>query len=168
MTPSLDTGGAEPTMESHMSVAFTLEPLTESLKEELQPLLEKHWQEIAHDLTIPLQPRWDVYFALQAAGALNCFIARDDGKLIGYAVFFINFNLHYGSSLQAQQDIVFIEPALRRGTLGTRLLKYAEAQLKAAGVQVVLHHVKAKHNWGPMLERLGYSLADLIYVKRVN
>ena len=155
-------------METHMSVAFTLEPLTESLKEEVEPLLEKHWREIAHDLTIPLEPRWDVYFALQQTGALSFFTARVGGKLVGYAVFFLNFNLHYGSSFQAQQDIVFIEPDFRRGTLGTRLIKYAEEQLKASGVQVVLHHVKQKHNWGPLLERLGYSLVDLIYLKRIN
>lgn len=151
-----------------MSVTFALEPLTDGLQAEIQPLLEAHWKEIAHDLTIPLEPRWDIYHAMQATGTLKTFTARAEGKLVGYAVFFLNHNMHYASSLQALQDILFITPSLRRGSLGTRLIKFAEEQLKAIGVQVVLHHVKAKHNFGPLLERVGYSLVDLIYVKRVN
>jgi GNAT superfamily N-acetyltransferase len=151
-----------------MDVVFALEPLTPELGQETMPLLEAHWREIAHDLTIPLSPDWERYYALQAAGSIRVYTARREGEIIGYAVFIVNRNLHYSTSLQAVQDILFIREDLRRGTLGTRLIKFSEEQLKAEGVQVVVHHIKSKHNWSPLIERLGYSLVDLIYLKRIN
>lgn len=151
-----------------MDVVFALEPLNESLAHEVAPLLEAHWREIAHDLTIPLNPEWKRYFALQEAGAFRVYTARKDGELVGYAAFIVSPNLHYSTSLQAMQDVLFIREDLRRGTLGTRLIKFSEQQLQADGVQVVLHHIKAKHNWSPLIERLGYTLVDLIYFKRIN
>lgn len=148
--------------------AFTQEPLSAALIEEVGPLLEQHWREIAHDLTIPLSPAWGRYHALQDAGALRIYTARREGELIGYACFIINHNLHYSTSLQALQDVIFVRKDLRRGTLGTRLIKFSEEQLKADGVQVVFHHIKAKHNWGALIERLGYTLVDHLYAKRIN
>lgn len=151
-----------------MDVVFALEPLTPELGQETMPLLVAHWREIAHDLTIPLSPDWERYYALQDAGSIRVYTARRDGEIIGYAVFIVNRNLHYSTSVQAVQDILFIREDLRRGTLGTRLIKFSEEQLKQEGVQVVVHHIKAKHDWSPLIERLGYSLVDLIYLKRIN
>jgi GNAT superfamily N-acetyltransferase len=151
-----------------MDVVFALEPLTPELGQESMPLIEAHWREIAHDLTIPLSPDWERYYALQDAGSIRVYTARRNGEIIGYAWFIVNRNLHYSTSVQAIQDVIFIRKDLRRGTLGTRLIKFSEEQLKQEGVQVVVHHIKAKHDWSPLIERLGYSLVDLIYLKRIN
>lgn len=134
---------------------------------ELKPLLEKHWREVAHFQDIPLEPDWETYENLDNSGALRTYTVRTlDGVLVGYAIYFVRSNPHYKSSIQASQDILFMDPAYRGK--GGRFIKWCDEQLKADGVQAVYQHVKAKHNFGPLLERIGYQLVDLIYARRLD
>ena len=131
------------------------------------PLLEKHWSEIAHFKDVKLDPDWEQYERLEQAGVLRVFVARDHaGIMVGYAVYFVRHNPHYRQSLQALQDILFIDPT-RRG-FGAKFILWCDEQLRSEGVQATYHHVKAKHNFGAMLERLGYQLVDLIYARRLD
>lgn len=134
--------------------------------EEIAPLLVLHYKEIAHYQDIPLEPALDKYLSIEDEGLLRVYTARKDGKLVGYSIYFIRHNLHYSSSKQALQDILFIHPE-HRGT-GGKLIAWCDEQLRAEGVQAVYHHVKAAHNFGPLLERMGYKLIDLIYARRLD
>jgi GNAT superfamily N-acetyltransferase len=138
--------------------------------DEVMPLLEAHWREISANLDIPLDVDKAGYLALENAGMLRVFTARSEGRvsnpIVGYAVYFIKYNLHYKSSLQALQDVLFVHPD-HRGS-GGKLIMWADAQLRDEGVQVVYHHIKAAHNFGPVLERIGYKLVDLIYQRRLD
>lgn len=157
-------------------VTFQREPIT-GLWPEVAPLLHAHWREIAHYQDIPLEPDTDYYEGLDRAGVLRCFtvrlaggtlVAPEPGMLVGYAAFFVKRNGHYRSSLQAFQDVVFLLPEFRKTLVGSRLLRFCDAELKAEGVQVVYHHSKAAHDIGRVLERQGYELVDLIYAKRLD
>ena len=111
--------------------------------EDALPLCERHWQEIAHWHDIPLVPDTEAYERAAAADMLRIYTVRGtDGALYGYAMFFVRHNVHYRTSIQAVQDVVFVAPEFRQGTLGMRLLKFAEVDLRQAGVQVVHHHQK--------------------------
>lgn len=156
-------------MTTAAAVATTVqrEPLTDALWDEAMPLLEAHWREIAHFPDIPLDPDRAVYAACEAAGILRCFTVRSDGALAGYALFTVRRNPHYRSSMQASQDVIYIAPTARGGA-GYRFIRWCDEQLAAEGIQVVYHHIKAAHNFGPMLERMGYELVDLIYAKRLD
>lgn len=135
--------------------------------EEAKPLLKKHWQEIAHYKDIDLDPDYDLYLKMESAGVTKTFICRDDDNImIGYAVYFIRHHLHYRKTLYAYQDIVFVDPE-RRGA-GMFFIRWCDEQLKKHGCHVVSQHIKAAHNFGPALERLGYELQDLIYSKRLD
>lgn len=139
--------------------------------QEMLPLLEKHWEEIAHFKDILLEPDTETYFRMEDMGILRVFTARDEnGILIGYNVFFIKHNLHYKSSLNALQDILFIHPDYRKGTIGTRLIKWCDEELRAEGVQVVYQHLKAKKelDFSALLERIGYHFVDKIYARRLD
>ena len=149
------------------SVAFAREPLTSALLDEALPLLRAHWAEIAHYPDIPLEVDAQTYERSEAAGIVRCFTARTAGALVGYALFFVRHAPHYASSLQAVQDVVYLAPAVRGGT-GFRFIAWCDAQLAAEGVQAVYHHVKRAHDFGPLLERQGYALVDLIYAKRLD
>jgi GNAT superfamily N-acetyltransferase len=128
------------------------------------------WQEVAHYGDIPLAPDWSMYRAMEDSGALRCYTARLHGELIGYAVFFVRQNMHYSFSKQAVQDVLFVDKHYRRGTVGTRLIRYADAMLQGESVQVVYHHVKNKPelDFGPLLKRLGYEPIDTIWGKRLD
>jgi GNAT superfamily N-acetyltransferase len=133
---------------------------------DLSPLIKEHYKEIAHYQDIPLAPDWDIYKRAEQMRSLYIYTARIDSKLVGYAIFFVRPNLHYSGSLQAQQDILFIKKE-HRG-FGRHFIKWCDDELRKEGVQVVMHHVKAKHNFGPMLERMGYELIDHIFMKRLD
>lgn len=132
------------------------------------PLLAAHWREIAHYVDIPLNPDRAVYDASQSAGILHFYTARDDeNTLVGYASFFVRPNPHYAQSIQAAQDVIYVAP-WARGKTGARFIQWIDSQLTDAGVQAVYHHVKAAHDFGPLLERMGYELVDKIYARRLD
>lgn len=135
--------------------------------EESKPLLQKHWDEISHYKDIPLDPDYDQYLKLEELGITRMFSARTkEGMLVGYALFLIRPHIHYKTCIMAYQDIIFIDPS-RRG-IGMFFIQFCDEELKKEGINVVSQHVKNKFNFGPMLEKIGYELMDLIYVRRLN
>jgi len=151
-----------------MGVHLAREPLTEDLWCEVLPLLFAHWKEIAHYQDIELTPDRGRYATMEKAGLLRLFTARTpEGLLVGYACFTVAPSLHYAQSIQAQQDVVYVQPNMR-GAIGRDFLRFCTAELAGEGVQVIYHHVKAKHDFGPLLERDGFELVDRIYAKRLD
>lgn len=161
-TPTPDTP-----VPSTGTIRMARETLTRELWLEAMPLLHAHWREIAHYPDILLDVDVDAYTRCEDAGMVRCFTARQDGALVGYALFFVRPNLHYQASIQAVQDVLYLAPAVRGGA-GFRFIRWCDEQLAASAIQVVYHHVKSAHNFGPLLERMGYELVDLIYAKRLD
>lgn len=147
-------------------VTYGVETIAEVIAE-IIPLLDAHWDEIAHFRDIPLSPDWARYRMAENARALRIFTARADGALVGYAIFFVMRAPHY-NVVQADQDILFLLPEYRRGLTGLALIKHADKELKHEGVTIVMHHVKAAHDFGPLLEHLGYEPVDRLYAKRLD
>lgn len=130
------------------------------------PLIKRHYDEIAHFKDIPLEPDVELYQQLEDTGLTRVFTVRKSNALIGYSLFFVRPNPHYRSSIQAVQDVIFIDKQ-HRG-IGRKFIAWCDERLKYEGVQVAYHHVKNNHNFGPMLERDGYELIDLVYGKRLG
>ncbi len=133
---------------------------------EAEPLLRRHYAEIAHYQDIPLNPDLEYYRSI--APFLRVFSAREDDHLVGYATYVVKKNQHYQDSLQAWQDILFVAPEHRNARVGYHLIRTSDRALQEEGVQVVYQHVKDKHNFGALLERQGYTLVDHIYGKRLD
>lgn len=146
---------------------FQRERLGEMI-DEAMPLFFDHYKEIAHYQDIPLKPAFEVYYELDGANQLHVYTVRISAtnELVGYALFFVKPNLHYSGSLQAQQDILFVHPK-HRG-FGRLFINWCDDQLRTAKVQAVYHHVKSRHNFGPLLERSGYEVVDIIFSKRLD
>lgn len=146
---------------------FTEERLTTELLEEVKPLLEKHWQEIAHFKDIPLDPDYDLYLKMQDLKMLRCFSMRDgNAQLVGYSVFVVRPNMHYRSCITATEDIIFVHPSARGH--GMFFIHWCDEQLKFYGVQVVTHHIKVNFDWSKALMRQGYEFTDKQLCKRLD
>ena len=66
-----------------------------SVKEDIKPLLEEHWELVAlNQGKIKLNPNWEEYARLDAAGVLRVFTAREDGELVGYCVLVVSRSMH--------------------------------------------------------------------------
>lgn len=137
-----------------------------TVRNDIQPLLEQHWEEIALNKDkIKLNPDWDQYELLEYDGKLKGFTARTDGKLIGYFVVIVSTGLHYKDHLFAANDVIFLHKDYRRGYTGIRLIDFAEACLKEDGVSVLTINTKIHQPFDPILERLGYSPIERVHSK---
>lgn len=146
-------------------ISFQQESFLDTYQEAI-PLIQKHYEEIAHYKDIELAPDIDMYHKLEMAGTIKVYTSRRKGQLVGYAVFFVRYNLHYKKSLQAMQDVIYIDPK-HRG-FGALFISWCDEQLKKDGIQVVYHHVKASQDFSKILTRLGYHLIDYIYGRRLD
>jgi len=144
-----------------MSLVFSSERF-DSVITELMPLLSQHYKEIAWKQDkITLNPNFDHYRILEANGVLRMYIAREDGAVVGYAVFFVTQNLHYQDVKQAQSDVFYVEPSRRGAMVGQKLLRdYAESELKLEGVKVITLHIKCDHDWHKLAEYWGYEWTE--------
>lgn len=91
--------------------------------------------------------------------------AERHGELIGYAAYILAPNLHYRSRAVAEADVFYLAPEYRKGLAGLRLLQAAERECVKAGARVIQNKVKVAHDCGRIFERLGYTLAEKLYVK---
>lgn len=138
----------------------------QDIYDEMLPIFIAHYHEIAHYKDIKLEPNVAEYFKMEDTGFVYAYTARDGGELIGYSVFFVKYNLHYKSSLQAWQDIIYISKE-RRG-FGKDFIKWCDEELRKLGVQVVYHHIKFDHDWSLVLEKMGYEKQDMLLSKRLD
>ena len=136
--------------------------------DEARPLLEEHFLESSANHDIQLNPNIEQYNQIERNGYIRCYTARENGQLVGYAMYQVMHNLHYMDSLQAVQDVLFVAKSHRKGLTGYKLIKFADEQLKLAGVQVVYQHVKTFVDFGKVLERQGYKFIEKIYAKRLD
>lgn len=136
------------------------------IQEEIEPLLDDHWEEIALNKdTIKLNPDWKKYALLDAHNMLRVFTARDDGKLIGYFVVIVETALHYSDHVFAHNDIIFLAKEYRRGMTGVKLIKYAEKCLAQEGVKQLFINTKRHQPFDPILERLKFNEVEKVYAK---
>src|SRR5690349_2940560 len=82
--------------EMRMSKLVCQEESMDQCQSSVASMLNDHWNEVAlHKSHIPLAPNWSAYKHLEDAGVLRIFTAREDGALVGYAVFLVQKHLHY-------------------------------------------------------------------------
>jgi GNAT superfamily N-acetyltransferase len=140
-----------------------------SILTELLPLLHSHYSEIALYQDIQLKPEFDTYYKLEELGLLKIFTLRDSNKaLCGYAAYIIRKAIHYTDSVQAHQDVLYINPDLRGKGLGHVFINYCDNELKRMGVQVVFQHVTRKHDYSSTLKGLGYELNEIVFSRRLD
>lgn len=133
------------------------EPMVPAIPE-IKQLIGLHWIEVAgYKDQIPLDPDWDRYAELEAAGNIWMATAREEGRMVGYSIFFVGPMLHYKSTVLASNDVVFLHPLHRKGrTTGMRLIKYSHEEMRKRAQRIVWH-LKVAHDWGAILKRLGYK-----------
>ena len=149
-------------------IIFQVEDYNEVI-EELKPLFDQHWEEVAiHQDKIKLNPDYDQYQDLADKGILHIATARDDGKLIGYFISFVKAHPHYRDHLFAVNDILFLLPEYRHADAGCGLFMYAEEMLKERGCSVVMIHMKTHVPFDSLCQALEYENVERIYSKYIG
>lgn len=134
---------------------------------ELKPLLEEHYAEISthKDHGVQLDPMEEVYRARQADGSLMMVIGREDGQIVAYFVCFVAPGLHYRSCLTCTPDIFFVAPEKRTGTMGMRMFRFVEKELKRRGVKRWAVGSKVQHDASALFRYLRFEPVETMYEK---
>lgn len=148
---------------------FHIERFSLEFIRELFPLLFRDWVEVGSDPDIALKPNWDVYREADRASLLRIYTVRENDQLKGYSIFSVIRSPHSVDSIQANCDVIWVDPALR-GRVAIRFIRWCNRQLRLVDqVQVVRHHVKRnRRDWGKVLERDGFVADEVVYKKRLD
>lgn len=149
-------------------IEYKEEKLHECL-EEMKPLLLKHYEEVAmYQDKIDFNPDYDRYFQLEELGMIHIVTVRDEGKLIGYFLSLINYNLHYSDHLYAVNDILYVDESYRNEGVGQELFSKAEEFLLDKGVSVISIHMKTEKPFDSLCENLDYDYCERLYTKYIG
>lgn len=137
--------------------------------EEAKPLLQRHWEEIAHDKDeVPLDPDWARYALMEAQGQLSVVTVRASGRMVGYCCMVLTPGLHYRSTFEARMDIFWLAPEYRGRMGGARLFRAVEAECKRRGVKRIYVGSKLSHDSTRLFQALGYRLVEQWLTKMVR
>ena len=136
-----------------------------SFLQALEPMFPEHYDELCVTKEFPLEPDYDAYRRLADAGQLVCIVVMDGLEVVGYIVFIVQPHLHYKSCLTAFEDIYYLKPEYRKGTIGIRMFKYAEKVLESVKVNRIIMHTKIHMDNSKLFEYLGYKNSDKLFTK---
>lgn len=138
----------------------------QDIRTEIEPLLPEHWEEVALDQdTIKLDPDWEQYKRLEDLGMLLCITAREDGRLVGYAIWMITKSLHYKGYVFADNDVFFLLKSHRKWMNGYRLLTESFKILKQHGAHKAFTDMKLHRSVSLVFHRLGCKPIELSWAK---
>lgn len=127
----------------------------------------QHWDEVQPEGPgVPFDPDWEGFFQLELHGRLAVLTVRDAGVMVGYLSAIVAPRLHRKGWLEATVDAIFLSTPYRRGMLGLKLFKMAEAQFKAGGVKRI--RCSAPARLAPLMRRLGYEDAQMSWKKGLD
>lgn len=131
---------------------------------EAVPLFLAHWEEVATNRdAIPLCVDTGKIITLERAGLWHAWTVRADGVLVGYCCVLVAPHVHYMPHSFAYVDVIYIAPEHRKGGVAVMLIRAMEAGLPQASK--IIFHVKIEHDFGALLERLGYVATEKNYEK---
>lgn len=147
---------------------LAVEPFFKIAREAV-PIFSRHWEELALNKdVIPLELDFDRYLDMSATGMLQIVTARSGGALVGYIFNLVGPHLHYKSTLHAELEMFWLDPAFRAGWFPVKMFRFNEEHLKSLGVKRVNANVKIHFmagRVGKLFERLGYAPTEVSYGK---
>lgn len=142
-----------------------------NILDELKPLLEDHYQEVAiYKDHIALNPAYDLYLAMEVAGSLHVFTARDTTaqELIGYCITFVHKSPHYQDHVYAVNDVIFVKEEYRHSEIAPNMLNQLELIMEQTGVSVMTFHMKTYKPFETLMDILGYDKIEYLYSKYIG
>jgi len=149
-----------------VSLQFSIESLAQSWHEMLD-LAKAHWmetEEYRHGQ--PFLPSLERYDAYARAGWLIMFIARSDGKMVGYSIMYLVPSMHTQQMI-ATEDTWYLAPEVRKGRNAIRFYKYVEAECMARGAVEMIMTAKLANGAGKILEYLDFAVVSKQYSKKL-
>jgi hypothetical protein len=145
---------------------FSNELLT-SILPELQEMFWQNNEETGMLGQESFDPDVDKYLAMEAMGVAKLFIARAEGKLVGYCMMLVMPHPHYKKTVVAFQDVLFMVSE-RRGIGSVRFIKWIDEFCRSLGADNISRTVSSKKDFSRTLMRMGYEEVETSYVRRCH
>ena len=137
--------------------------------EELKPLLELHYKEIAmYQDNIDLNPNYGIYEIMYETGQVHFYTARDNKELVGYAITFMQQHPHYMDHVFAVNDIVYVKEEHRHTDVAPTMLTKLEQIMKDDGVSVMTFHMKSFKPFETLMDYLEFDKAEFLFTKYIK
>jgi GNAT superfamily N-acetyltransferase len=141
----------------------------EAMRQEWLQWLPHHYEELALDKwSVPLDPDWQKYERMDAAGQLSIVTLRAQGRLAGYCFMVVDTELHYRTTLSAKMDVFWIAPEHRGKMGGMRLFKAVEAEVKRRGCKRMFAGSKLHRDSSRLFLALGYRPVEQWFSKMLE
>ena len=127
---------------------------------EMVPAQYKH----TGDPTLPLDPNWQVYSALETRDAAALFIARNADRAVGYSTALLHPHMNSKQVLVGTISTYYVEECQIRGLIMRQLLRTACDWLTTRGAQRVYVETEYRHSAGTLLERMGFTPVKIGYM----
>lgn len=150
-----------------MTLTFQVEQYVDVINE-IIPYYPMHYEELASDKSIPLDPDFEGYLWRAEKGLLQVVTARKDGELVGYYIAFISPHIHYRHSLTAHVDIYYLRKDCRIGANGLDFLRFAEQSLVDRAVERIYVSTKTDSDKSAIFEWLGYQEKERVFTKLIG
>lgn len=162
--------------KSRTALSLSRATLAEA-RAEAEDLLALHWEEVEdHHAISPLAINWPAYRDLERTGVFRTYLLRRGAQVVGYSCWFLQPLLHHATTRWAVCDLLYVTPGERKGWTGVFLIRESVRLLKADGAKIINVSVKPRSNLatqrgrgtvGSLLEKLGFTLAEEVWVKPV-
>jgi len=132
----------------------------------IRPLLDLNWAETGFDFGF--DPDISMYQTLFDLGKLFAVSAKVDGEIVGYCTVCVTPHPHNPAIVIAANDALFVHPDHRSGSIGARLIRFAETCAAAKGASRFLWHCRAGTKLAEVLESHGYAPVDTVVMKELH
>lgn len=143
-----------------MSYTFQVEKWHENFPE-LEPIYRQHYADMLERLASqgiyysPYNPRLDEYFKASQGGWLLSYVARLEGKAVGYCSVYITNDMH-NRDLIAQEDALYVLKEHRSG-VGKKLVEFGLNDLRDRGVKRLNVNAMTDLRVAKLWQRMGFK-----------
>lgn len=139
--------------------------------DELEVHFQAHWDEIASNKhSRKFNPDIGLRLRAEKLGNLVLATARDDGRVIGYILWWLMPDPNAMPAITAETDIYYVEDRSMRGRIMLKMIKFSLDRLAQLGVRNPRPRTKLKtlgpgRGAGRLWEALGFHPFEIIYTK---
>ena len=152
-----------------MTISYQTECFVAAYKDAIGALSD-HWDEVGTLKQVrDFAPDMATYLEIEAKGRLLICTARDDGKLVGYAVGIIGPDLHAKGRNICVTDIYRINLEYRERGIGQDLFQFFADQARGKNCATTTNRQKLKNGQPNVSDeffmRLGYQKTEIVWIK---
>lgn len=140
---------------------YAQEKLSEVLPD-LQRLVKEQWAETG-DPSLPCNPNWALYQALERANHACLIVCRRDGNAVGYVTTLLHPHMNSQQTMVGTISTYYAPQNWLRAVILRGLLRTATEWLVARGAKQVFAETEYQHSAGKLLERLGFTPVKIGY-----